>query len=168
MSLLIRPETASDAAAIDHVVTTAFASGPVSSGTEPFIVRALRRTDRLAVSLVAELDGAIVGHIAASLVTISSGARDWYGLGPLAVLPEVQRRGIGSQLMQRCLADLQAVGAQGCLLVGDPAYYGRFGFHAEPALVLRDVPPQYFQARSFGGPLPAGEVAFDPAFGATA
>jgi predicted N-acetyltransferase YhbS len=168
MTTLIRPEGPDDADTIEAVVITAFESGPVSSGTEQFIVRALRCSGHLSLSLVAETDGRVVGHIAASPVTLNPPATGWYGLGPLAVLPARQRQGIGSQLVQRCLAELRATGARGCMLVGDPAYYGRFGFRAEPSLVLAGVPPQYFQALAFDGEMPAGEVTFDPAFTATA
>jgi putative acetyltransferase len=168
MTIRIRPEIPTDADAIERVVVDAFASGPVSSGTEQFIVRALRRGERLTLSLVAENDGDVVGHIAASPVTVTPAVEGWYGLGPLAVTPGMQRQGTGSQLVQRCLAELRAKGARGCVLVGDPAYYARFGFRAEPSLVLPGVPAQYFQALSFDGELPQGVVQFDPAFEARA
>ena len=163
----IRPERRGDEAAIHDVTVLAFRTAARSSGTEQFIVEALRRAGALTISLVAELDGEVVGHVAISPVSIDSGASGWFGLGPISVLPAQQRTGIGSQLMRSALARLQALGGAGCALVGDPAYYARFGFKAEPALVLPGVPPEYFQVVSLAGPVPHGSVTFHPAFQAT-
>ena len=163
----IRPETAADADAIDAVTVAAFLEAPHAAHTEQFIVRALRRAGALTVSIVAELDGGVVGHVAASPVAVSNGATGWFGLGPLSVRPDLQRRGLGSRLMEAVLQRLRELGAAGCVLVGDPAYYRRFGFRPEPGLVLPEVPAEYFQALSLGRPIPEGVVAFHPAFGAT-
>ena len=164
----IRPERSGDEDAIHAVTAAAFLYAPHTSHTEQFIVRELRRADALAVSLVAERDGRIVGHVALSPVRIDGAERDWFGLGPVSVVPECQGAGIGSRLVREALARLRSAGAGGCVLVGEPAYYGRFGFRAEPALVLPGVPPEYFQALCLAGELPAGEVRFDPAFEAKA
>lgn len=166
MNLTIRPETPADIAAIEAVTVAAFRDATHTSHTEQFIVNALRRAGQLAVSLVAEADGRIVGHVAVSPVTISDGATGWFGLGPISVLPEHQGRGIGSRLMREALRTLQESGAAGCVLLGEPGYYGRFGFRAEPDLVLPDVPPEYFQALAFRGPLPRGTVQYHEAFNA--
>jgi putative acetyltransferase len=88
----------------------------------------------------------------------------WYGLGPISVRPELQGRGIGSLLMQAALRIMRERGAAGCVLLGDPAYYSRFGFKPESGLVLPDVPPEYFQAIAFGASLPCGIVAYHEAF----
>lgn len=93
--ILIRDETQDDIPVITEVTAAAFESLEISGHTEQFIIEALRSAKALTVSLVAEVDGRVVGHIAFSPVTISDGARDWYGLGPVSVLPEYQRRGIG-------------------------------------------------------------------------
>lgn len=77
-------------------------------------MNALRAAEALTISLVAEVDNKLVGHIAFSPLTISDGTAHWYGLGPLAVLPAYQRQGIGKALMQQGLADLKANAAQGC------------------------------------------------------
>ena len=138
-----------------------------SAGTEQFIVNALRRSGALAVSLVAESDGRVIGHVAVSPVTVSDGAAGWYGLGPISVSPEHQRTGIGSQLMHAALQALQDRGGSGCMLVGDPAYYQRFGFRPEPGLVYPGVPAEYFMVLSFGRGLPHGVVTFHEGFGAT-
>ncbi|MDH4584509.1 N-acetyltransferase [Pseudomonas sp. BN415] len=168
MSLQIRPEAPTDIAAIETLTVAAFAQAPHSSGTEQFIVNALRDAGQLSLSLVAEEAGQIVGHVALSPVSISSGSCDWYGLGPISVAPAHQGTGIGSQLMWAALAGLRELGAEGCVLLGDPAYYSRFGFIVRPGLVLPGVPAEYFQALSFSGSWPEGDVSYHAAFEATA
>ena len=164
-ALLIRPETPVDAGAIDALTERAFRTAPHSSHTEHHIVRALRTAYALTLSLVAQLDGAVAGHVALSPVTLSDGSGGWFGLGPISVSPPLQGRAIGSRLMRAALAALRERGAAGCVLLGDPAFYGRFGFAARPELVLPDVPPQYFLALAFGAaPWPRGKVAFHAAF----
>lgn len=167
----IRSETPADIDAIDAVTSAAFLNAPHTDHTEQFIVKALRNAGQLSISLVAVLDGNVIGHVAISPVTISpltptNAARDWYGLGPISVRPEHQARGVGSLLMKRALADLRKRGAAGCVLLGDPKYYARFGFKPEPSLVLPDVPPQYFQALVFSGAVPAGRVTYHRALSA--
>lgn len=162
----IRAELPADAEAVEQVTILAFRHAPHSEHTEQFIVRALREAGALALSLVAEIDGLVVGHVAVSPVTISDGSQHWFGLGPISVLPEKQQQGIGSALMRTAISALQAQSAQGCVLLGDPGYYRRFGFRAVPDLVLPGVPAEYFQALSFAGPLPQGEVSYHSAFNA--
>ncbi|WP_257387894.1 GNAT family N-acetyltransferase [Tahibacter caeni] len=168
MSLHLRHETPGDAAAIDAVTVAAFRDAPHTQHTEQFIVRALRAAGQLSVSLVAEHDGVMVGHVAMSTVAISDGAKDWYGLGPVSVIPSHQGRGIGSQLVTQTLADLRERGAAGCVVLGEPGYYSRFGFRAEPQLNFPGVPPEYFQALPFGAALPRGNVSYHEAFSARA
>jgi putative acetyltransferase len=113
---------------------------------------------------VAEDTARIVGHIAFSRVTISDGTPDWYDLGPVSVWPELHKRGIGSALIRQGIADLRARGAAGIVLLGSPAYYGRFGFRHEPQLSYPGPPPEYFQCLVLTGDLPKGEVTYAPAF----
>lgn len=162
----VRAELPEDAQAVGRVTEAAFRDAPHSSHTEHFIVAALRQHGELAVSLVAEEGGAIVGHVAVSPVSISSGALGWFGLGPISVAPECQGRGIGSELMNAALQELRNKGAQGCVLLGEPGYYRRFGFCAESRLVLPGVPPEYFQALAFRGEIPSGDVSYRDAFNA--
>ena len=164
MNIKIRKEVTSDIADIEALTTAAFLNAPHTSHTEQFIVNALRNSGNLTVSLVAEANGQIVGHVAISPVSISDGSQGWYGLGPISVAPEHQGIGIGSQLMKEALATLRELGASGCVLVGEPKYYKRFGFKAEPNLVLPDVLPEYFQAISFGAQIPSGVVSFHESF----
>ncbi|ANY15854.1 GNAT family N-acetyltransferase [Bordetella pseudohinzii] len=168
MTLIFRTEIPTDAPAIEALTLAAFKQAPHTSHTEHLILRALRRTGRLTVSLVAQDGAQLVGHVALSPVRISDGTPRWFGLGPISVLPARQRQGIGTQLMVRALASLRERGAAGCVLVGDPAYYGRFGFTAMPQLQVAGVPPMYVLAHGLDGPVPAGLVSFDPAFAATA
>jgi putative acetyltransferase len=167
MYLRIRPEIPDDAPLIEAVTIAAFLDAPHTSHTEQFVIRSLRAAGALTVSLVAEADGRLVGHVAVSPVTMSTGARDWYGLGPVAVDPPMQGRGIGSRLMRAALQQLRDANAAGCVLLGEPAYYGRFGFKAEPGLKLPGVPAEYFQAVAFRGAVPRGSVAFHAAYAAT-
>ena len=164
--MIIRNETESDIQAIAEITKTAFATCPYGNHTEQFIIGALRAAGALAVSLVAEIDGNVVGHVAFSPVTISDGNPHWYGLGPVSVLPQHQRQGIGSALIREGLSLLRARGAQGCVLVGEPAYYQRFGFRNLPSLTLEGVPPQYFLALPFENPTPGSVVVFHSAFSA--
>ncbi len=162
--VLIRPETSADGSAIEAVTIAAFRDAEHASHTEQDIVRALREAGALTLSLVAEVDGAVVGHVAISPVSIADGAEGWFGLGPISVVPERQGAGIGAQLMHAALDRLREQGATGCVVLGDPAYYGRFGFRAEPSLVFPGVPAEYFQALVFRGAVPRGDITYHPAF----
>ena len=164
----IRAEQASDTTEIDALTQAAFLNAPHTSHTEHLIVGALRAANALTVSLVATEAGRIVGHVAVSPVSISSGAVHWYGLGPVSVLPEKQGLGIGSGLITAALAQLQTLSAHGCVVLGEPEYYQRFGFKAEPSLVLADVPAEYFMALGFHEDVPCGNVAYHAAFDVTA
>jgi len=106
----------------------------------------------------------VIGHVAVSPVSISDGTADWYGLGPISVLPDHQRQGVGSQLMRKAISALIEKSASGCVVLGEPAYYGRFGFQADPSLVLAGVPPEYFQALRFRSSTARGTVVYHRAF----
>jgi putative acetyltransferase len=164
--MIIRKETESDIEAISEVTKAAFKNHPYSENTEQFIISALRAADALTLSLVAEMDGRVVGHIAFSPVTISDGSRNWYGVGPLSVSPDFQKQGIGKSLVQEGLSMLKALGAKGCILVGDPDYYKRFGFKNCPELTLEGVPQRNFLALPFYKHNTKGSVVFHPAFSA--
>ena len=167
MSIQIRDEVPADIPTIEAVVGEAFRSATHASGTEPLIVNALRARGRLSISLVATDAGQIVGHVAVSPVAISDGSEKWYGLGPIAVLPAWQGKGVGSLLMNAALDALRRQGARGCVVLGEPGYYGRFGFVCRADLVLPDVPPEYFQAVRFEGDWPTGTVQYDEGFWVT-
>lgn len=164
----IRNEVPADDDAITRVTVAAFADLAISHHTEQHIVRALRRAGALTVSLVAELDGEVVGHVAISPLAISDGSAGWYGLGPISVLPVHQGKGIGSALMHAGLGRLKELGASGCALVGSPGYYRRFGFRNDPGLVHEGIPQEFFLALPFGERVPWGTVSFHEAFQAVA
>ena len=160
----LRAQTAADHAAIGGVIDAAFALAQHRGGNEARIVAALRASGALTLSWVAEVEGEVVGHVAVSPVTISDSTADWYGLGPVAVLPAFQRQGIADALIRTVLAQLAARSAAGCVVLGDPAYYTRFGFAPHAPLFYPDVPPEYFMALPLTGPLPAGRVQYADAF----
>lgn len=165
--MIIRPETASDYEAIRHILVMAFEHHPYSHQTEHLIVEALRTADALLVSLVAEVDEIVVGQIAFSPAKIDGKDCPWVTLGPVAVLPAFQRQGIGQALIKEGLKTIWGLGMQGCVLVGDPAYYGRFGFRHIPTLRLEGLPPQfsqYFMSLPMNDLIPEGVVAHHPAF----
>ena len=164
-AVAIRPERPPDHAAIAVVTEAAFRNTQHSDGSEVAIVDRLRKDGDLRLSLVAEDAERIVGHVAISPVMIEGKACDWYGLGPISVLPSLQHTGIGSRLMQRAIADMREEGAAGIVLLGDPAYYARFGFEHDPRLEYPGPPPEYFQRLVINGRAPTGLVSYAPAFG---
>lgn len=161
--MLIRNETASDIPAISRVVTEALLLLAQSTGTEADIVEALRADGALALSLVAEDKGEVIGYLAASPARIGSQG-GWSLIGPLVVAPSRHSQGIGTSLMEEALRRLRAT-SRGAALVGDPAYYGRFGFRAYPGLGLTGFPAEVVQALPFDGTEPRGELIHHPAFG---
>jgi putative acetyltransferase len=165
--IVIKNETPEDITAITEVTVAAFKTLPISHQTEHFIIAALRAANALTISLVAHCAGRVVGHIAFSPVTISDGTQRWFGLGPVSVLPERQRQGLGGALIQEGLSRLRALNAQGCCLVGHPEYYRRFGFQNTPGLICDGVPPEVFFALSFAGRVPQGVVEFHEGFKAS-
>ena len=130
LKIEIRKENDYDVNAITEVTVAAFKTLEISNHTEQFIIEALREANALTISLVAEVDGRVIGHIAFSPVTISDGTQNWYGLGPVSVLPEYQKQGVGKALIREGLKRLKDMNAQGCCLVGHPDYYKQFGFGA--------------------------------------
>ncbi|WP_242222921.1 GNAT family N-acetyltransferase [Shinella zoogloeoides] len=162
--MIVRPEREGDIDAIRMLTETAFRTAPHADGTEHLIIDRLRAAGVLTLSLVAEADGTIVGHVAFSPVSLSDGSRGWYGLGPISVDPSRQGEGIGGKLIGEGLERLKALGATGCVLLGDPAYYSRFGFKPDPRLTLDGVPPEYFMRVAFSPVYGAGSVSYHPGF----
>ena len=163
--MIIRPETLNDHAAITQVTLAAFTGKFSDNQTEHLIIQGLRDANALSLSLVAESDEQIVGHVAFSVVTINGEDQGWYGLGPISVSPELQKQGVGSKLIHEGLSRLRDMGARGCVLEGDPNYYNRFGFKSYPHLIYEGAPaPQYFMAIPFYDEVPDGKVEYHRAF----
>jgi putative acetyltransferase len=162
--IVVRSEMDDDIDAIAVVTEDAFQTMEISNHTEQFVIEALRAANALTISLVADLHGYVVGHIAFSPVSISDGTKDWYGLGPLSVRPEFQRQGIGKALIREGLSRLESMHARGCCLVGHPEYYKKFGFENVPGFVHEGVPPEVFLALPFDGIIPQGTVTFHEGF----
>jgi putative acetyltransferase len=165
-NMVIRNETKADIEAISNITIAAFRTLAISGHTEQFIINALRDAGALTISLVAEIDEQVVGHVAFSPVTISGGNPDWYGLGPVSVLPEYQKQGIGKSLINEGLSLLKTRRGKGCVLVGDPGYYQRFGFRNIPALIYEGIPQEVFLALPFDDETPQGSVLFHQGFSA--
>lgn len=165
MDILIRSEQTADIEAISQVTYAAFLGKFSDHPTEHLIVNGLRKAGVLTLSLVAVLDEKIVGHAAFSPVTINEALIGWYGLGPISVMPELQRQGIGSKLILDGLARLRTLGAKGCVLLGSPKYYPRFGFKPIVGLTYHASPsPEDFMAFPFEDGIPAGNVEYHEAF----
>ena len=134
------------------------------SPVEHLIVDKLRAANALTLSLVAEDQGQLIGHIAFSPISVDGKNGEWYGLGPVAALPEKQGQGIGSALIRKGIELMKEQNAEGIVLLGDPGYYSRFGFRNHPELIFPGVPAEYFMALPLKDMIPAGEVAYHPDF----
>ncbi len=164
LEVTVRPENPSNSEVISRVISSAFKNHLHSNQKEPDIVSQLRDSSVLTVSLVAVYEGKVIGHIAFSPVKINSNECFWYGLAPVSVSPEYQKSGVGSQLINTGIDAIKAQGAEGCVLLGEPEYYKRFGFEAVSSLVLEGVPPEYFLASRFKNNIPEGKVEYHQAF----
>jgi putative acetyltransferase len=171
-SHLIRNEAPGDAAAIAAVLAAAFEPSAGSLPAEAELVAALRSAGALSLSLVAEApDGTLVGHIAFSPVTVDDRGDDrLLGLAPLAVLPAWQGRGVGTALVEAGLARARAAGAALVFVLGDPAYYRRFGFRpaAKRGIAWEHAAPaEAFMALELNpgaGAAPRGVLRYHAAF----
>jgi putative acetyltransferase len=162
--VVIRDEAPLDAAAVRALQQAAF-----GRATEAQLVDALREDRSSVISLVAVTTDEIAGHVMFSRMTASFRA---LGLGPVAVLPDRQRKGIGGRLIRAGLARAKADGWEGVFVVGDPRYYEQFGFNAEKAEGFRSpyAGPYLMVLALSPGNLPAttGSIEYAPAFAAFA
>lgn len=138
--MIIRQEQEQDCDAVKQVTADAFALMEHSNQTEAAIIAALRDAGALTISLVATDGDEVIGHVAFSPVTIDGEDQGWFGLGPVSVRPDLQGRGIGGALIRQGLNELRAQGAAGCVLLGNPGYYRRFGFENDPDLRYASAP----------------------------
>jgi putative acetyltransferase len=160
----LRDAQPEDFGAISDLLRAAFATHRHSDHTEHLIVERLRAAKALTVSLVAVDERGIVGYVACSPIKIDGRSGDWVGLGPIAVLPDAQRRGIGTRLMQLTIQTLRRNGCGGVVLLGDPEYYRRFGFEMTRKLDLPNAPATHFLSLVLRSPEPEGIVSYHPAF----
>lgn len=183
--LILRPEQPSDISSITAITKEAFSASPHG---EEIIVTKLRESSALTLSLVAtvppysrsplsspsatpppeveEGQEKVAAHVAFSPVTLEGVDENWVGLGPVSVSPSLQRKGLGSAVIREGLNILRERGdIDGCVVLGNPAFYGKFGFQAGQGLVLGGVPAKYFQSLSFCGSRPEAKVKYHEAFG---
>lgn len=183
--LVLRPEQPSDIPTITCITREAFSANPHG---EEVIVTKLRDDNALTLSIVAtvppysksplsspsaspppeveEGQEKIAAHVAFSPVTLEGVDENWVGLGPVSVSTSLQRKGLGSAVIREGLRILRERGdIDGCVVLGNPAFYGKFGFQAGQGLVLDGVPAKYFQSLSFGDSRPEAKVRYHAAFG---
>ena len=163
--MVVRPEQPGDAAVVRAVHAASF---PTSA--EARLVDLLRAAGRLRVSLVAEVGGAVVGHVAFSPVTAASGATG-VGLAPVAVAEPYRRQGIGAALVRAGLGACRAAGFGWAVVMGEPGYYSRFGFRPAAEFGLSDEyggGPAFQAVELLAGALPVGGglVRYAPEFAA--
>lgn len=164
MTSLVRAEEPRDREAIYDLTSRAFAPMPFAAGDEQDLINVLRDAGALSLSLVAEQNGEIIGHLALSPGAHECGDGDWFVLGPISVEPALQKKGVGGTLIAHAKAWMKAKKARGCILVGDPNYYPRHGFLPAPGNSPENEPPEYFMVLMFDGTIPAGRFSFHPAF----
>ena len=164
MAPKIRKELPADYQAIRRVTELAFRGKEYAGGDEQDVIDRLRATDALILSYVAIEDETIVGHIAFSPAVAEDKSTPWFTLGPVSVLPERQRRGIGSAMIRHGLGELEKAGALGCILTGDLNFYGKFGFKLKPKNVPANEPKEYFMVKLFTPFEPTGAFSFHSAF----
>ena len=164
MAVTIRAEAKSDRRSIWALTKDAFAGKPYADGDEQDLIDALRGAGVLSVSLVAVEGGKLIGQITFSPATISSGVGSWYALGPVSVAPGRQGEGVGGQLIEAGISEIRALGAWGCILVGDPEYYSRHGFGLAPANCPDRESREHFMIRTLRGRNPEGRFSFHPSF----
>ena len=169
--MLIRRETPADRSTVHTIHSEAFRREPGVTPVEAPLVEELRADGDLldALSLVAVRDGEVVGHVCCSRARVGDDTTSAVGLGPLGVLPAHQASGVGSALVHAVLGAADALGYGVVVLLGNPAYYGRFGFVTASTLSITAPDPawdKHFQVRTLTGykPTQAGAFEYAPAF----
>jgi putative acetyltransferase len=165
VSWTIREEHAGDEAAIHALTERAFEGHPYSEGDEADVIDRLRADGDLLASLVAEDEGTIIGQVTWSAARLSNGEDGWMVVGPICVEPARQGEGIGRALLEAGEAAMQARGAKGITVLGDPQLYGRFGYRQHTPMRLEGELGEFLQVKSFGAPIPAATISYAPAFG---
>ena len=156
--MLVRSEKLDDRSAIREIVVEAF-----GGAQEAELIDGLRGAGVLAISLVAEIDGRVCGHVAVS--HLKSPSRT-LALAPLAVTNTRRRQGVGAALVRRAIDIAKVEGSEMIFVLGDPAYYRRFGFTAETAAPFRSLyaGPHFMALKLADGEIAAAPVIYDDAF----
>ncbi|MFP5346217.1 MAG: GNAT family N-acetyltransferase [Actinomycetes bacterium] len=166
MTVILRPEQPEDAAAIADVVTRSFAGTDVTTGNEAVLVSRLRSDPESWLGrfgFVAVKDGEIIGYVLGSRIQV--GGSPAVALAPLAVLPEYQRSGVGTQLVRRLIGEARSAGETLIVVLGYPEYYGRFGFRAADDVgILGPFHGPSFQALPLASDAPVGRAVYPAAF----
>ena len=162
--MIVRHEISSDFADIGRITELAFRDRPYAAGDEQKVIERLRASEALVLSLVAIEAGELIGHIAFSPAELSDGSQPWFALGPVSVVPDQQGKGVGSTLIRKGLGGIRSLGALGCILTGNPAYYHRFGFELTPEHVPSNESEDYFMLKMMGNQQPAGRFSFHRGF----
>ncbi len=162
--VLIRPERPEDIQAIHDVTKRAFATMSYAGGDEQLLPARFRKAGALALSLVAELDGKIVGQLTLTPAFAADESPGWFALGPISVAPETQKQGIGTKMIEAAKAWMREKSAAGCVLIGNPTYYSRFGWLGFPDIAPEGEPPEFYQILPLGVAEPATIVSFHPLF----
>jgi putative acetyltransferase len=160
----IREERSSDFDSIRSITERAFRGMPYAGGDEQDVIERLRSASALVLSLVAVVDAEVIGHIAFSPAELGDGSCPWFALGPVSVVPERQRQGIGSALIEEGLSRLQNMNALGCILTGNPRYYEKFGFQLAPDNLPPNESAEYFMLKLLSSRPPQGQFCFHKAF----
>jgi putative acetyltransferase len=160
----VRPERKHDAAAIRNVQYNAFNDHPYTYKDEYKIVDALRKSDSLTLSLVAEEYGAgIVGQLTISPVLINGHDEGWFYVGPVGVLPEHQRKGIGTSLIRQAVRAMYTQRANGLISHGDPKFFTKLGFRNDSRITYKNVQPEHIVLLPLGKSVPEGAVVLHTA-----
>lgn len=160
----IRKETPADFDAIMNVTLAAARQHQVGKQNGYFTLNALRKAGLLTLSLVAEIEGTIVGHVAFCPVHVSGGDKGWYALGPVSVLPECLSQGIRKAMIAEGLEMLRQMHGKGVALVGDPDYFKPLGFMSAPQMASAKDMADEFLIMSFDDRMPYGRFEFPDGF----
>ena len=160
----IRTEEAKDCEIIYDLTKRAFAPMPFAAGDEQDLINSLRDNGALSLSLVAEYEDQIIGHVAFSPAIAKDDSGPWYGLGPVSVAPEFQSQGVGSALINQGLDMLRKEGTAGCILVGNVDYYKRFGFEQAPTSCPTNEPKDNYMILPMAVSKTSSVIDFHPLF----
>lgn len=161
----IRPEKEYDVNGIREVHYYAFNDHPYTLKEDYKLVDLLRKKNALVASLVAEEPPlGIIGHLTLSPIQINDENTNWFYLGPIGVLPEEQRKGVGKLLIKKAIRTVTALGADGLVSRGDPKFFTQVGFRNDSRLRFNNIQPEYSVLLPLSSTVPEGIITLDPIF----